>query len=861
MDRQSPQASSSRISPSSFLRALALLAVPLLLHGAPAAGASRPCGTALTDAPPRPGEQFGCSVFLQGNTLAVGANLDAVGAAAGGSVTPFERGDSGWIRQAKLAPADLPDGAQFGFATAISGDLLAVGAPFADSGAARGSGAVYVFRRNGNGWSQEAKLAPAQAATGDRFGLVVAASGDALAVGAPFSTTTAGSLAGAVYVFRRTAGSWGQEAQLVAADAAPFANFGYSVALDGGTLLAGAPFAGGGSNAGPGAGAAYVFQGSGGSWTQQAKLTAPQAAGGDELGASVAVVGGSAVVGARRGAAGGFASAGAAYAFDGSSGSWTLIDRLEAPDPTAGALFGVSLSMSGTRVLVGARGDSEAANGAGAAYLFARAASGHWLLVEKRTPAGATAGAVFGQSVALSGNDIVIGGPFDAAGGADRTGLITLCQVPQPNLAITLSDGVTTVLPGQTVVYTLAVSNSGDAAVTGATVTDLFPPQLKNVRWCPPAAGPGCQQPRSGNIQDTLDLAAGAQAVYTATAQVDPSASGLVTDRACLAAPAFGVDAGTLCATDTDTILAADLALAESAPASVHMGTVLSAVLQVTNLGPAPATGVRLVDPVPPGLVPLAASDPRCTAGPGQFSCALGTLAPGASVALQLNFQVPICYQSPNPIVNTASVAANEADLNRGNNSATAQTALLAGRRASRPGVTCPADLAVTVSPPVFGQAALTELYTVSVKNLGTAAVAGAQVSGMFRPNLKRVLWCRDAAACLPGAPCACPAAGSCAPSIPGPFMDVQNIPAGGTACWEVLVSVPQPFFPVFPKADFLCFTATAKLPGTEVDPTPADDAASKLACLFTGNAQCCPMKPPAGFCPGATLRGPFCGP
>jgi uncharacterized repeat protein (TIGR01451 family) len=852
MDQQSPRGTLRRTSRGARLANFALL---LAVAGALRAAASEVCGL-QTDQPPSPGEQFGCSIFVQGDTLAVGANLDRQGPAATGSVTVFTRGGSGWVRQAKLAPPELRDGAQFGFTVAISGDTLAVGAPFDDSVQASGSGAVYVFRQAGGSWSQEVKLAAPEVATGDGFGLNLAASGDVLVVGAPF-TSRVGSLAGAVYVFRRGAGGWNEEAALSAGDPAPFTDFGYSVAVDGGTLVAGAPFARG-TSVGQGTGAAYVFVNSGGSWVQQAKLTAQGAAAGAEVGAAVAVAGSFAFAGARRDIVGGQADAGAAYAFDGSSGTWQQTARLVAPDASGGALFGVSLALSGVDlVLVGARGDNEVASEAGAAYVFTRdQGTGAWQPGGKWIPAAAMRGAVFGQSVSISGNDIAFGGPHDDLPGASRTGAAALCQLPFASLGINLDDGVTQVLPGETVVYLLTISNGGNETVTGATVTDLFPPQLDNVRWCPPQEGPGCAHPRSGDIHDTLDLPAGVNQVYTITAQISPNARGAITDKACVAAPAFGIAPDTVCATDTDTVPSADLALTKSAPVTVAMGGVLTYALRVTNRGPSPATGVRLTDPWPPGLVPLT-PDPRCVEdqGQGRFSCALGTLPAGRSQSLLLGFSVPACYQAPTPIVNTASVVANEPDPDPSNNSATVSTTLVAAAQGgSRPA--CPADLAIRFFPdaeinaPTGGSSPLglsrarrqpggaavaapgdvSVLYTVALQNTGTADVAGARVSGAFSPNLKRARWCRGLG-CTPATP----------GSTPGSLADTVSVAAGGTVVYQVELDVPPNF------NDLLCHTVTATLPGGEVDPTPQDDSASELLCLTHGAP--CPPRP--GFCPG----------
>jgi len=131
---------------------------------------------------------------------------------------------------------------------------------------------------------QQAKLTASDAAAGDNFGFSVAVSGPTAVVGAPSKNS--------VYVFTRSGSTWSQQAKLTASDAAAGDNFGYSVAVSGSTAVVSAV----GKNSGTGA--AYVFTRSGSTWSQQAKLTAGDAAVFDQFGFSVALSGSTAVAGA-----------------------------------------------------------------------------------------------------------------------------------------------------------------------------------------------------------------------------------------------------------------------------------------------------------------------------------------------------------------------------------------------------------------------------------------------------------------------------------------------------------------------------------------------------------------------------------
>ena len=227
-------------------------------------------------------DHFGASVALSadGNTLAVGAawedsattgvdgdqNDDSMPYA--GAVYVFGRDGAAWQQRAYLKPAQNDGGDNFGSAVALSadGNLLAVGA-VGDDSAATGidgdandnsmpfAGAAYLFERDGSSWQQQAYLKASNTDEGDEFGyhLSLSGSGNTLVVGAALEASTARGFdgdqydnsapeAGAVYVFSRDAGPWGQRAFIKAPSSDAGDRFGWSMALstDGDLLLVGA---------------------------------------------------------------------------------------------------------------------------------------------------------------------------------------------------------------------------------------------------------------------------------------------------------------------------------------------------------------------------------------------------------------------------------------------------------------------------------------------------------------------------------------------------------------------------------------------------------------------------------------------
>ena len=347
-------------------------------------------------------DEFGNSTAISGDTVVVGGDRDSRAGEGSDSVYVFVRSDGIWTQQAKLTASDREEGDKFGFSAAVSEDTVVVGA-YGDDDGAENAGSAYVFTRSGGVWTQQAKLTASDAAEEDQFGYSVAVSGDTAVVGA-YGKNDIGHDSGSVYVFTRSDGVWTQQAKLTASDAAAQDQFGRSVAAFDDTIVVGAF---GNSDAGRSSGSAYIFVRSDGIWTQQAKLTAQDAAFLDHFGISVAVSGDIAVVGAENNSDAGTWS-GSAYVFTRSGGVWTQQTKLTASDAAAFDRFGNSVAVSGDAIVVGAFGDSAAGIQSGAAYVFIQS-DGVWRQQAKLTAPNAAEDDNFGNSVAVSGDVIVVG--------------------------------------------------------------------------------------------------------------------------------------------------------------------------------------------------------------------------------------------------------------------------------------------------------------------------------------------------------------------------------------------------------------------------------------------------------------------
>jgi hypothetical protein len=347
--------------------------------------------------------------------MIVGAHKEATGATDAGAAYVFIRSGTSWSQQAKLQASDLQEYDRFGWSVAIDGDTIVVGAYLEDT-AAFEAGALYVFTRSGTTWSQQAKLQTSDAQANDRLGDAVAIDGDTIVGGTPYDDNGTAYSVGAAYVFTRSGTSWSQQAKLVASDAAANDEFGYSVSIDGDTMVAGARGEDTGANA---AGAVYVFTRSGTSWSQQAKLVVSGTVTAfDQFGQSVSIDGDTMVVGAHNENNTGGSGAGAAYVFTRSGTTWSQQAKLVASDAAANDEFGYSVSIDGDTMVAGAWYEDTGGSNAGAAYVFTRSGT-TWTQAKKIVASDAQANDQFGRSVSISSNTVVAGAWYEDTGGTD----------------------------------------------------------------------------------------------------------------------------------------------------------------------------------------------------------------------------------------------------------------------------------------------------------------------------------------------------------------------------------------------------------------------------------------------------------
>lgn len=298
-------------------------------------------------------DYFGIAVSLSGDTAIVGAAQDDDAGENSGSAYVYREVGGAWVQIAKLIPDDAATGNEFGTCVAIDGDTAVVGGRYGGAG-----GSSYVFREVGGAWRQIAALDAGEGQADDG----IAISGDTVLIGAAWDGTP-----GSVHVFREGDGGWGEIARLVADDRSDGDFFGVSVSLSGDTAIVGADLD---DDAGENSGSAYVFREVDGEWRQIAKLTAKGAAAYDYFGVSVSVSGDTAVVGAYLDDLGHHLDRGSAYVFQQAGGAWQQVSRLTASNGAFEDYFGVSVAISGGTAVVGVSQDDDAGENSGSAYVF-----------------------------------------------------------------------------------------------------------------------------------------------------------------------------------------------------------------------------------------------------------------------------------------------------------------------------------------------------------------------------------------------------------------------------------------------------------------------------------------------------------
>jgi hypothetical protein len=392
------------------------------------------------------GDEFGYSVATSGNTVVVGAPYhEANSEAYSGAVYVFQMPAAGWAsatQTAELSDSTLGGNAELGFSVAISsdGDTIVAGAPAGSEAPPQehvnpcptspcSQGTVDVFTATG-AWASTSTpnarltVAGTESPLGGELGWSVAIDGSTIVAGAPYDPTYPSF--GEAYVFVMPAGGWVSENQTAElSDGNPSnpdggEDFGWSVGISGTTIVVGA-YGQGPSSGYSAPGAAYVFVMPPGGWvnaTQNAELTSSDDGGYDDLGWSVAVSGNTVVAGAWNHTVGANTTQGAVYVFVMPASGWansTQTAELTASDGQGGDELGYSVAISDDTILAGAPGSDIAGYvDAGAAYVYTQPAGG-WATTSafaaELTAADANTDDHLGDSVAVSGTTFVAGAP------------------------------------------------------------------------------------------------------------------------------------------------------------------------------------------------------------------------------------------------------------------------------------------------------------------------------------------------------------------------------------------------------------------------------------------------------------------
>ncbi len=393
---------------------------------------------------------FGTRVAISGNYAILGSprysssTLNNMGIAY-----IFNKSSSGWQQVARLAASDSAAGAYFGGSVSISGDYAIVGSANKIVGNNSGQGKAYVYHRSGNSWLLDTALVKPNGAAFDDFGWSVAISafstgGPAIAVGIPYSDA-AGTDRGEVYTYKKPGTSWGFVQNLIPTDLANSDYYGSTVAMDTDYVAVGAVGQDNATFAYTDAGAVYIYAFGGGVWNFQQKIQGSTASA--QFGFALSLSSNMLAVGAPWATTYNNTSS-SVFIYARTGSTWTnttylFIYNFEVvPDasqiqPVSGSsitirnlTFGISVSLSGNTLVVGASGGSDYPNGGssyytdrvGAAYIYKNLSGTTFTktnLIQSQFP---NFGDLFGESVGVSGSQYVLASPHETVNGVTNAG-------------------------------------------------------------------------------------------------------------------------------------------------------------------------------------------------------------------------------------------------------------------------------------------------------------------------------------------------------------------------------------------------------------------------------------------------------
>ena len=268
------------------------------------------------------------------------------------------------------------------------------------------TGAAFVYKNENDIWVFKQKLLPHTGLGFDEYGIGVSMEAELMVIGA-YSDAENGQFSGAAYIYSLINDVWVEEAKILPEDGATEDKFGRSVNTDGVRVIVCGVL---NDDAGMDSGSAYIFSKADGTWSQGAKLLAPDGEANDRFGRSVAIDGEYVAVGSVLDDDNG-ESSGSVYIFHDESDGWQMQAKFSPSDGQAGDFFGYSLAMNGRYLVVGAHNDDDFGLNSGSAYLFTRMGI-NWDETSKLYPENPQEGANFSESVDIDDTWISFGAPY-----------------------------------------------------------------------------------------------------------------------------------------------------------------------------------------------------------------------------------------------------------------------------------------------------------------------------------------------------------------------------------------------------------------------------------------------------------------
>ena len=347
-------------------------------------------------------DNFGRAVAIWGDHAIVGANGDDDKGGNAGAAYAIRYNGQTWVKEQKILSDDAGVNDYFGCSVAISNSYAILGAYGNDVNGSK-SGAAYIYQLAHQGWQKIQKLSPDDSNTNDHFGYAVDIDGDYAIIGA-YGDDDQGSMSGSAYIFKRKGDTWVQQNKLVDVLGNRNDYFGFSVSISGDYAIIGAYRD---DDKGDNSGAALVFKNQNDTWVKQTRLVANDGKTNDYFGYDVAISGEYAAIGAYRNDDIS-SNMGSVYIYQLEKGNWIFKKKIVPSDGSSSDYFGFSLDLIDTRLIIGAYGDDEKGSSSGSAYLYALN-QGKWEFLKKFIANEGKAYDYFGYDVSICDKALIIG--------------------------------------------------------------------------------------------------------------------------------------------------------------------------------------------------------------------------------------------------------------------------------------------------------------------------------------------------------------------------------------------------------------------------------------------------------------------